>query len=140
MRGGLYNPCFHPLFPLLHTQEIASTVTAKFDKLDPTPANAVYCPPGYFSANTTGPCEVCGLGFWCPGGYQSTPRRVQVKRRVLKKKWVYCHAHRYQERANPLMRSGGTIRDVSNTPCMDAIARSHLPVFTTFILISAPTM
>lgn len=63
-----------------HTQEIAPSVTAKFDSLDPTPPNAIYCPPGYFSANTTGPCEVCGLGFWCPGGYQSTPRRVEVKK------------------------------------------------------------
>ena len=57
---------------------VSLSVTAKFDRLDPKPANAIYCPPGYFSANTTGPCEVCGLGYWCPGGYQSTPRRVHV--------------------------------------------------------------
>ena len=30
----------------------------------------------------TGPCEVCGLGYWCPGGYQSTPRRVACANNV----------------------------------------------------------
>jgi hypothetical protein len=78
-----FRTAIHTSPPHTHThttlQEIAPAVTAKFDWLDPKPANAINCPPGYFSANTTGPCEVCGVGYWCPGGFQSTPRRVQVK-------------------------------------------------------------
>lgn len=41
------------------------------------PACAVTsCDPGYFSATPGGACEVCGVGFTCPGGAQSSPLRT----------------------------------------------------------------
>ena len=101
-------------------QEIAPAVTAKFDRLDPKPANAVYCPPGYFSANTTGPCEVCGLGYWCPGGYQSTPRRVQVKNTLSE---VGRRRERERE-STALRRRHGRCRPVYVSTCFPG-GRGH---------------
>ena len=114
-----FRTAIHTSPPHTHThttlQEIAPAVTAKFDWLDPKPANAINCPPGYFSANTTGPCEVCGVGFWCPGGFQSTPRRVQVKNAL----W------RWEERETE-GNAAQTPRAVPTRPCRPGVPYLHL--------------
>jgi hypothetical protein len=79
--GAFFFVCFFPwCFVSFFHPPCSLTPSRLKNKNSKKPSTqcVIVCEPGYFSPTPQpGPCEECGIGAWCPGGPQDTPKRTE---------------------------------------------------------------